>query len=364
MQQTEFVVLLALMVTATTMTAASDEMESKSCNSSFCSNAVPSGMYCVFGAVSKGEMKGDKGEKGMSGKVGPKGFQGERGVRGLTGPVGPPGILRLDDCSNTKKGILKYNDNVNEIEYCNGIKWLTLLPLAQLGSSSLLPASSCKQIALMYKSSFSNGPYWIKPSASDASYQTFCYGNEGWSLILKIDGNQQSFTYNSLLWSNKKTFQPNNLDLDDKETKLASYWTLPFTELRLGMKVDGTTRWIIFSYTASSLYSLIADGQYRGTSIGKSKWRSLLPRSSLQRNCNKEGFNVRSYHSHYGPIVSRARLGFLANEQNQCESPDSFVGFGTSCTQWSAGNSAGNYACCTPDNGPANIKAVGYIMAR
>ena len=117
--------------------------------------------------------------------------------------------------------------------------------------------------------------------------QTFCYGNEGWSLILKIDGNQQSFTYNSLLWSNKKTFQPNNLDLDDKETKLASYWTLPFTELRLGMKVDGTTRWIIFSYTASSLYSLIADGQYRGTSIGKSKWRSLLPRSSLQRNCNK-----------------------------------------------------------------------------
>ena len=40
----------------------------------------------------------------MSGKVGPKGFQGERGVRGLPGPIGPPGILRLDDCSNTKKG--------------------------------------------------------------------------------------------------------------------------------------------------------------------------------------------------------------------------------------------------------------------
>ena len=117
--------------------------------------------------------------------------------------------------------------------------------------------------------------------------QTFCYGNEGWTLILKIDGNQQSFTYNSLLWSNKETFQPNNLDLDDKETKLASYWTLPFIELRLGMKVEGTTRWITFSYTASSLYSLIADGQYRETSIGKSKWRSLLPRSSLQRNCNK-----------------------------------------------------------------------------
>ena len=104
---------------------------------------------------------------------------------------------------------------------------------------------------------------------------------------MKIDGNQQNFKYDSELWSNKKTFQSNSLDLDDKETKLASYWTLPFTELRLGMKVDGTIRWISFSYRASSLYSIIADGQYRSTNIGKSKWRSLLPRSSMQTNCNK-----------------------------------------------------------------------------
>ncbi len=72
-----------------------------------------------------------------------------------------------------------------------------------------------------------------------------------------------------------------------KEAKLASYWTLPFTELRLGMKVGGTTRWITFGYSASSLYSLIADGKYRRTSIGKSKWRSLLPTSSMQRNCSR-----------------------------------------------------------------------------
>ena len=116
--------------------------------------------------------------------------------------------------------------------------------------------------------------------------QVFCDASAGWTLIMKIDGNQQTFEYNSNLWSNKETFQPNNLDLDDKEAKLASYWTLPFTELRLGMKVDGaTTRWITFSYTASSLYSLIADGQYKRTSIGESKWRSLLPTTSLQRNC-------------------------------------------------------------------------------
>ena len=104
---------------------------------------------------------------------------------------------------------------------------------------------------------------------------------------MKLDGSQQTFSYDNAIWSNKQTFQSNNLDLDDKETKLASYWTLPFTEVRLGMKVDETFRWITFSYKASSLYSLIADGHYRKTRIGESKWRSLLPKSSLQPHCNK-----------------------------------------------------------------------------
>ena len=73
---------------------------------------------------------------------------------------------------------------------------------------------------------------------------------------MKIDGSQQTLSYNNAIWSNKQTFQSNDMDLDNKETKLAFFWTLPFTEVRLGMKVDGTIRWITFSYNASSLFSL------------------------------------------------------------------------------------------------------------
>ncbi|XP_062500517.1 collectin-11-like [Corticium candelabrum] len=68
----------------------------------------------------KGE-KGDKGEKGGAGKVGPKGSQGERGpagVKGLTGPSGPPGILRLDECSNTREG------NTYELTLLNALNLL------------------------------------------------------------------------------------------------------------------------------------------------------------------------------------------------------------------------------------------------
>ena len=64
------------------------------------------------------------------------------------------------------------------------------------------------------------------------------------------------------------------------------------------------------------------------------------------------------------PDSARVRLGFISNEQNECVSPDSFVGFGTD--YYTIPNSAGNYACpsCTPDNGSLNTKAMGYILAR
>ena len=104
---------------------------------------------------------------------------------------------------------------------------------------------------------------------------------------MKINGNQSTFAYDSAQWSNKQTLNEDSLLIDNDEAKFASYWTVPFTELRVGMKVEGTTKWININQTAASLYSLVADGQYRSVNIGKDKWRSLLPRTSLQAYCNK-----------------------------------------------------------------------------
>ena len=53
------------------------------------------------------------------------------------------------------------------------------------------------------------------------------------------------------------------------------------------------------------------------------------------------------------------RLGLLANQENDCGSPDSFIGLG------GPNNAAGNYAwCCSPDNGYKNTKTMGYILVR
>ncbi|XP_062500450.1 uncharacterized protein LOC134177687 [Corticium candelabrum] len=122
------------------------------------------------------------------------------------------------------------------------------------------------------------------------------------------------------------------------------------------MKVDGTIRWITLSYSASSLYSLTADGKYRSTSIGENKWRNLLPTSSLQDYCNREGFNTKGTYSGYSSYHAGARLGFIANNQNNFYTPDSFLGFGTQYR--SSRNSAGNHY------DRVNTKTIAYIMAR
>ena len=147
---------------------------------------------------------------------------------------------------------------------------------------------------------------------------------------------------------------------DNHETKLPTYWNTPFSKICLGMKFGHQTRFIVITKGASSLYSLIADGNYSATSLGRNTWKSLLGSSaSLQPNCNKEGFNALLYNSN----SPRARIGIVANEQNDCNSPDSRIGFGTGGSPDDS-NTCGNEAKHGGDNGDKHIKAMGYILVQ
>ena len=77
------------------------------------------------------------------------------------------------------------------------------------------------------------------------------------------------------------------------------------------MKIDGQQiNFIVINKQANSLYSLIADGQYRATSLGRDTWKELIgSQASLQSHCNREGFNAEcSSESH-----SKARIGIISN---------------------------------------------------
>lgn len=119
-----------------------------------------------------------------------------------------------------------------------------------------------------------------------AFLQTYCDMNGGWTLLMKINGNDTKLGFDDPLWTNKETLNSDALE-DDESTKLVSYWTFLFTELRLGMKDKEITRWITLAYNSSSLYDLIADEEYRELMLGRDVWKSLISNSSLQIHCNK-----------------------------------------------------------------------------
>ena len=148
--------------------------------------------------------------------------------------------------------------------------------------------------------------------------------------------------------------------MDTHETKLPTYWNTPFNKICLGMKIGQQFKSVVINHPARSLYSLIADGKYRATSLGRNTWKKLIgSRASLQPNCNKEGFNVISVYKSW----SKARIGILGNNENDCDKCDSRIGFGTGGYHDDS-NTCGNHATHGADNGNQHIKAMGYIFVQ
>ena len=118
------------------------------------------------------------------------------------------------------------------------------------------------------------------------------------------------------------------------ETKLASYHNTPFDKICLGMTGNDVTNWILLSYTATSLYSVIADGSYHETNLGREAWKSLINDAILQPNCTKEGFNAQCLYK-----GRKSRIGILTSDINDCSGCKTVIGFGIEIDslEWSSG---------------------------
>jgi len=210
-----------------------------------------------------------------------------------------------------------------------------------------------------------NGAYWIDPDGAGkgaAAYRVWCdmtSSGGGWTLLMKTNGYLAALNYDSAYWVNTALIAPTSLSMTPGNAKFYSFINLPFTELRLGMQRGSTKRWTQFKYTYSSLRKLMTAG-FKSIPVSRNTWKSLIGSdASLQKNCNRSGFN--NYHAY-----TRVRIGIIANQENDCNTPDSRLGFGARgavCAQ-DNNNTTGNTAACSPDNGNKNIKAYGFIFAR
>lgn len=231
------------------------------------------------------------------------------------------------------------------------------------------PFTSCKEIHLKNGRSRGNTAYVLQTNTG--KIPVYCHmtshgiggcGGGGWTLVMKIDGHKQTFHYDSSYWTNMADFNRpgGKTGFDHRETKLPTYWSTPFSKICLGMKIGHQINFIVINRPANSLYSLIADGHYRSTSLDRNTWKSLIGfRASLQTNCNKQGFNV--FPGNRGS--SKARIGILGNNEKNCGSCDSRIGFGTGGYRDNS-NTCGNQAIHNADNGDKHIKAMGYILVQ
>jgi hypothetical protein len=180
---------------------------------------------------------------------------------------------------------------------------------------------------------------------------------------------QDDFNYSSPYWTNKETYAvEDGLEgLNEKQTKLASYWNTPFNKICLGMKVDGAIKWIALHYTTNSLHSVIEDETFKGTIFGKEAWMSLIDGSSLQEHCNQEGFNIQGAYTHdTSQWNMNIRIGVVANNEENCNSCDSCIGFGTSvsgCWNDVRSTTCGNMAVCGQLS-DKNTAAFGHILVQ
>jgi len=195
-----------------------------------------------------------------------------------------------------------------------------------------------------------DGLFWVRPSLSVAAYQALC-ADDGWTVALKVDGSQNTFLYDSPLWTNASLLNADPAQLQTSaEAKLQPFLDMPGVEIRLKSlwpNGDAGTPLTLSLPPFASLKELFSGG-YTATFASRAQWLAAVAGGgSSEDNCNAQGVNVNTGSVFGGEnMFFRYRVGIVYNEQNDCNSPDVSMGIGASIDdRWSnSGNPYPFYA--------------------
>jgi hypothetical protein len=154
----------------------------------------------------------------------------------------------------------------------------------------------------------------------------------GWTLAMRVDGSQETFQYESPLWTNSAPYPAVGAspDYGFVEGKLPSFWQVGFQQIALEFRrTNASPLRVIFINARAQQASLkdyfasAAKDITPGVLSRKADWLGLVPNSVLQPLLNKEYLN---YERPDGKL--RLRLGFIANNDLVLGEVNSFIGVG------------------------------------
>ncbi len=163
----------------------------------------------------------------------------------------------------------------------------------------------------------------------------------GWTQVLRVDGQDATFAYDGKGWTETAPLGEGAPGPVGKSLRLPGYAALPMQAARVAFVEGGKTRWLSLPLPGASLFAILTAKAAVATELGAPAWQSLLAKPALQPSCHKEG--ALPNHDAGGQKV---RLGILGNNENDCATPDSWIGLGgppDACGK--AGIVAGNVAC-------------------
>ncbi|MEZ4393837.1 MAG: hypothetical protein R3A48_22420 [Polyangiales bacterium] len=233
--------------------------------------------------------------------------------------------------------------------------------------------ASCEAARLAGRPS---GAYVIR-AGSTTPWLAYCDTSPAagaWTLVLKADGRQSTFAYDSPLWGNLELLNPSSANLDRVEAKFPGFVGLPVGALRVQVvtPADGSlsnARELVLPVVGGLTLQLIFLSDlfvnYAPVTT-ESQWFGLVPGSSLQDRCIRRGLNVRS--NNRG--ADRVRVGMIGNENRgagECDSHDSRLGVGgagAACGAPRDTNSVGNAAGCNGGGGDRDLRSFAYLWVR
>ena len=250
-------------------------------------------------------------------------------------------------CDGKSAGAVRHNATTNRVEACLTGGWV---PLAIEQGTAANPATSC---ANLYEQGVrASGAYWFDPDGSGTPYQTYCdmeSDGGGWTLVMKVDtSNPAEMRFSGALWTTDALLNEDDFAFTPGVAKLESFNDVPFQTLRACFPTQGD---YCFSHTLAEPQDSALEAFAAGTDEVESH-PGINSGWSTQPNCKRFGVN---------PEVGgrRVRFGYTANQENDCASNDTSLGFGA------YSNAAGVECTSTQCHlGNVNTALSGYLWVR